>query len=161
NDQTKGFLPDVTAEDVAALTAAAYSLGTQNGQTNYGGALDAAFQELLSDILKTDDATRARSKYVVIFVSDGLPTPPDATGNDKGAIQKAVTDIQALEKDRRLGELKVHTVYLSGRTPSQFQGEPIALLSDMARLGHGTFRNVGNGEQINFLDIDFTSFRRI
>src|SRR5262249_49765310 len=135
NEATPGFLPDVTAEDVVNLTTAAYALGTQNGQTNYGGALDAAFQTLLADILKTDDATRERSKYVVIFVSDGLPNPPDSMGNGTQDILDKVVQIQNLEHDRRLGELKIHTVYLSGRTPPQFQAEPIGLLQEMARKG--------------------------
>lgn len=161
NDLTQGFLPNFTAMDVATLIGFAQRLNSQNGQTNYEGALEAAFQRLLADITAADELTRARSKYSVIFISDGLPNPVDPPTNTPESIVGLVTSMQRLERERRLVELKLHTVYLSGRTPPQFQQQPIDLLRDMADAGTGTFRNIGNGEKINFLDIDFTSFRRV
>lgn len=160
NDYTTGFKPNLTATDVADLIDVAQRLNAQNGQTNYEGALDAAFQVLLTDISGADDLSRARSSYTVIFVSDGLPNPVVPPDNTPESIVRTVTAMQRLERERRLISLKVHTVYLSGRTPPQFQNEPIDLLRDMAEAGQGTFRNVGNGESINFLDIGFNSFRR-
>lgn len=162
NDETAGFLPNETPQDLATLLDRAARLQAENGQTNYDGALNAAFQVTLADIIAAEDRLRARSRYVVIFVSDGLPNPidPDTGANTPENIVEQVQDLKALERDRRLGELRIHTVYLSGRTPPQFQVAPIRLLQDMAREGEGTFRNIANGERINFLDIDFTSFRR-
>lgn len=170
NDLTQGFVPNqLIGSSTAApqgfrkLLQAAAGLGSQNGQTNYDGALNAAFQVVNVDILKADALQRGRSKYAIIFLSDGLPDPVDAATNSNTpeSIQKLVVDIQKLEKERRLLELKLHTVYLSGRTPPQFQLRPIELLRGMSETGKGTFRNIANGERINFLDIGFTSFRRI
>ncbi len=160
NDFTFGFRPNLTAPEVATLIDVAQRLNAQNGQTNYEGALEAAFQVLLTDISGADDLRRARSSYTVIFVSDGLPNPVVPPNNTPESIVRLVTSMQRLERERRLVSLKIHTVYLSGRTPPQFQSAPIDLLRDMAEAGQGTFRNVGNGESINFLDIGFNSFRR-
>jgi hypothetical protein len=44
-------------------------------QTNYHGALSAVRSHLLMDLLNSDPAEIARTKYVVIFFSDGAPTP--------------------------------------------------------------------------------------
>jgi hypothetical protein len=161
NDLSQGFIPNVTAEDVARLVGYSQLLNAQNGQTNYEGALEKAFEVLVTDIDEADDLARARSKYSVIFISDGLPNPVDPPTNTPESIVELVESMQKLERERRLVELKIHTVYLSGRTPPQFQQGPIDLLRDMAEAGAGTFRNIGNGEKINFLDIDFTSFRRV
>lgn len=43
--------------------------------TDYQGALATAIRILEEDMLATDGAIRARSRYVVIFVSDGNPEP--------------------------------------------------------------------------------------
>jgi hypothetical protein len=161
NDLTGGFKPNFTAPEVAFLIDQAQRLNSERGQTNYDGALEAAFQLLVADVQAADDLTRSRSKYTVIFVSDGYPEPIDPPANTPESILDTVASVRRLERERRLVELKLHTVYLSGRTPPQFQQGPIDLLRDMARAGGGTFRNIGNGEKINFLDIGFTAFRRV
>jgi uncharacterized protein YegL len=163
NDITGGFRPNFTAQDVVDLTTAAMSLQSNAAQTNFEGAVDAAFQLLVTDMRNTDDKRRSRSKYVVIFLSDGMPNPvtDDPPSNTDDRILRLVKDISDLEREQQLRELKFHTVYLAGRTPPQYQLVPEALLKNMAETGRGTFRNVGNGERINFLAIDFTSFRRM
>jgi hypothetical protein len=44
-------------------------------QTNYQGALSALRSHLTNDLLTSDPAEIARTKYVIIFFSDGSPTP--------------------------------------------------------------------------------------
>jgi hypothetical protein len=44
-------------------------------QTNYQGGLAAANAHILADMLASDPAELSRTKYVVIFFSDGAPTP--------------------------------------------------------------------------------------
>lgn len=154
---TNGFTPIVTPEEIADVASAVVTFNTGTGLTNYEAALDEAYTLLVTDIAEADEIQRARSKYVVIFVSDGVPdpyVPPEE-------LFERVEDIFKLEKERRLGEMRFHSVYLSGRTPGWLQAEPVNLLKEMARVGGGSFRNIGNGEKINFLSIDFTSFRRV
>lgn len=44
-------------------------------QTNYQGALSAVRSHLLFDMLNSDPAELARTKYMVLFFSDGTPSP--------------------------------------------------------------------------------------
>jgi len=50
-------------------------LGVADVMTNYQGGLAAVQQHLLMDMLNTDPAELARTKYVIIFFSDGSPSP--------------------------------------------------------------------------------------
>ena len=66
---TKGFTatPDLTAIDSR--------LSSADRLTDYQGALGAAYQMISEDIVKSSPAERSRSKYVVVFFSDGAPDP--------------------------------------------------------------------------------------
>ncbi len=55
-------------------TAPAF-LDLKDVQTNYHGALAAVKTHILMDLLQSDPAEIARSKYIIIFFSDGAPTP--------------------------------------------------------------------------------------
>ena len=46
-----------------------------SGQTDYQGALSTAVRLLEQDMLDAGIATRARTKYVILFISDGEPDP--------------------------------------------------------------------------------------
>ncbi len=64
-------------------------LGLADVQTNYHGALSAVKTHILLDLLRSDPAEIARTKYVIIFFSDGTPTPKccisvDETTGDLG-----------------------------------------------------------------------------
>ena len=61
--------------DPAVLQAAVEGLRVADSVTDYQGALSAAFQVLFQDMIATPAATLGRSKYVVLFLSDGDPFP--------------------------------------------------------------------------------------
>ena len=50
-------------------------VGLADVQTNYHGALAAVKSHILRDLLDSDPAEVSRSKYIIIFFSDGSPTP--------------------------------------------------------------------------------------
>ncbi len=50
-------------------------VGLADVQTNYHGALEAVKTHILLDMLQSDPAEISRSKYIIIFFSDGSPTP--------------------------------------------------------------------------------------
>jgi hypothetical protein len=172
-------------------------LGIAGGNTNYESALSNTFRVLSQDMMQQTDLELSRSKYVLIFISDGLPFPVDPPRNTRTNILQRVSDIMALIKIYRPRELKLHTALLLGPmtgggsrcTDSMLEGgdmgcmsastvgdcammggnctwigadqEASSLLEAMANAGKGTFRSFPNGEQINFLKIDFTTIRRI
>ena len=60
--------------DAASWVEPAF-IGLADVQTNYHGALAAVKSHLLRDMLESDPAAISRTKYVIIFFSDGSPTP--------------------------------------------------------------------------------------
>jgi hypothetical protein len=50
-------------------------IGLADVQTNYHGALAAVKSHVLADLLSSDPAEISRTKYIIIFFSDGSPTP--------------------------------------------------------------------------------------
>ncbi|MCC6809080.1 MAG: VWA domain-containing protein [Deltaproteobacteria bacterium] len=136
-------------------------LNTGASETNYEAGLTTAFRVLQADMLALDSTARSRARYVVVFMSDGLPAPVTATSNTNARIRDRVLAIKALERDQRLAQVQLHTVYLSGpTTPPAVQLVATNLLEDMARAGDGTFRSFAAGEPISFFYIDFRAFIR-
>jgi len=70
--------------DEATLDKAITSLSQADITTDYQGALTAAYQLLEKDMVDTNPVDRARTKYVIIFLSDGAPNPvcKEGCGND-------------------------------------------------------------------------------
>lgn len=58
-------------------------LGVGDNQTSYHAGLSALKSHLLNDLLTSDPAEIARTKYVVIFFSDGSPSPKCCIGADE------------------------------------------------------------------------------
>jgi len=152
-------LTDGFTKDPAELDDAVMQLREADGVTNYRGAIGQATNLLSGDILGSDLGERVRSRYVTIFLSDGLPYPPDTN-----RYEDIYNDVQRLMMlgDLDVGEIRFHTAFLnSPDTPFDVAEEARQLLQNMATLGQGTFTNFANGEEINFLNIDYTSIQRI
>jgi hypothetical protein len=187
---------DGFTRDLDDINTAIVSLGMAGSTTDYEGALSDAFRILSADMQGSDEENLARSKYVIIFVSDGLPNPVLEDQNTRSSILSLVDDIANLQRIYRPREIRLHTALvlsdtamrgfrctdsgLEGGTfdctgvPSAAQCTAIpnciwigveeeaeSLLSAMSMAGNGTYRSFPNGEQINFLRIDFTSIRRV
>jgi hypothetical protein len=68
----------------------------------------------------------------------------------------------ALKTLYRLGDIRLHTAFLTGKnTPSWVEDEATYLLKQMAQVGKGTFRSFPNNEEINFLNVGFSSLKRV
>lgn len=131
------------------------------GETNYVGALETAYEMLQQDMIALEATARGRARYVVVFISDGLPAPRTVEHGMPDEIRDAVEDIAGLRKQQRLAEVALHTVYLAAPdTPDTIQLEAKELLAGMALLGNGTYRSFAATERINLFAIDFTSFIR-
>jgi hypothetical protein len=157
-------LPDsFFTDDAELLEVATASLAATDRTTNYLNALDEAYFELRTELLRTEAASLARSRYVVVFVSDGLPDESGTEGrrNTQGAIVDAVGGITDLAALFGVGAFAFHTVYLSaGRGPAVDQPAQ-DLLGAMAGAGAGVYRSVPSGEALGFLHLDLTRIRRV
>ncbi|MBK8480237.1 MAG: VWA domain-containing protein [Proteobacteria bacterium] len=181
------------AEDPRELLTALPQINNGGSVTDYEGALSEAFQLLsrdMAEMRRNNTGALNRSRYVVIFLSDGQPDPRINDREDWGdvppeiirellgdqaqyagrypqynvptGILRRVNDIMSLKALYPIGDLKLHTAYLASQTTTGvFQDQAIALLKQMADVGQGTFRNFLNGEEINFLHVDFSTLRRV
>lgn len=137
------------------------ALNSAVGETNYVGALETAYEMLQQSMIALEATARSRARYVVVFVSDGLPAPRTVEHGMPDEIREAMEDITSLKKQQRLAEIAFHTVYLAAPdTPDTVQLEAKELLAGMARLGNGTYRSFEATQHINLFSIDFTSFIR-
>jgi len=158
-------IPDMFGftNDMPTLLRALNSLQAAGGNTSYQAALGLAEATLAMDMSNGNVDERARTKYVVIFLSDGLPYPVDYDDevNTPYSIRRAVREMMNLAKRFEVAEMTFHTAFLAVDTPQWVDDQAEALLGGMADDGKGTYRNFENGEEINFLDIDFTSVKRM
>jgi hypothetical protein len=149
--------------DTGQIITAVPSLSSINGQTNYDGALSLAFQMLQSDMDTLDTTTRSRARYEIVFMSDGAPDP-DNVGPGESLppdVRADVLDIAGLQTTQQLGLIALNTVYINApNTPASAEFQASTLMSTMANLANGQFRQVDNMDPINLFYIDFTSFVR-
>jgi len=161
--QTKdaaGLLGGFTASSEEVL-ARLPALNSAVGETNYVGALETTYEMLQQDMIALDATARSRARYVVVFISDGLPAPRTVEHGMPDEIREAVDNVAGLRKQQRLAEVSLHTVYLAApNTPDSVQLEAKELLAEMAQLGNGTYRSFEATQRINLFSIDFTSFMR-
>jgi hypothetical protein len=137
------------------------ALNVAVGETNYEGALETAYEMLQQNMIALEATARSRARYVIVFISDGLPAPRTVEHGMPEEIRDAVNHIAGLRKQQRLAEVALHTVYLAAPdTPDSVQLEAKELLAGMAQLGNGTYRSFEATQRINLFSIDFTSFIR-
>jgi uncharacterized protein YegL len=138
-------------------------LAATNGQTSYDSALMLAYQMLLTDMNQLGTAERSGAKYEIVFMSDGAPDPNTAgPGQSIGPdVALDVQNIEALQTQQQLASVALNTIYVYGGDPPAnaiFQAS--TLLSAMATLGNGQYREFDNNEEFNLFYINFSAFVR-
>jgi hypothetical protein len=157
------MLPDTFfTADENLLDTATRALRATDRTTNYVNALGEAYYEMRTELIGAELESLPLSKYVVIFLSDGVPDvdSSDERGDSRQAILDQVRALRELADTFRVGDFSFHTVYLSSGQES-FDQRAQSLLKRMADLGDGNFRSFPNGEELNFLFVDFTVLRRL
>ncbi len=150
--------------DQTVLSAATAALGQTDRTTNYVAALGEAYYELRTELVAADLESLPLSKYVVVFVSDGLPDvdPDDAVANGTDEILASVDALYELASLFRVGDFSLHTVYLSSGQGPALDRPAQELLQQMADLGGGSYRSVAGGEEIDFIGgVDLSVIRRV
>lgn len=157
-------LPDsyYTTHTVALETGTA-GLRTTDRTTNYLNAISEAYFEMRTELKAADLESLPLSKYLVIFLSDGLPDVDshEALQNTEENILDAVKQIRDLADLYHVGIFQFHTAYLSSGKGLGYDQSAQELLQRMAEMGNGTFRSFPGGESLNFLHVDFTAARRV
>ncbi len=156
-------LPDTYyTADTNLLDVATASLAVTDRTTNYINALGEAYFEMRTELLAADQESLPLSKYVIVFLSDGIPDVDNAQqrATRDQQILESVEALNKLAEDFRVGEFAFHTAFISSGQEA-FDLEAQALLEGMASEGNGSFRSFPNGEELNFLFIDLTILKRI
>lgn len=177
----EGCRPGFTS-DFASAVSSATQAGLSNGTTDYIIALQTAVSMLATDMSEGLEEDLENSRYSVIFLSDGIPdsdgrfnvdqTCEDARDwiqsgrpGDRGLTAEIATliDQMADVADRfRIRELTFNGAFVASPTVDpEIRGCSGNLIRAMSEHGEGAFRDFSSGEGINFLFVDFTSFKRI
>lgn len=176
-------LPGFTNNGAATLGGLA-QLGQTGSNTNYTGALAEALVVLNRDMAQLEEEARGRTRYEIIFVSDGMPFPDQCRGegNSPTAAVEGVRRIAGLSTLYGT-EIVFNTAFASDPrmflpgSDNDFQCENLdpfelnfndslgdetrQLLDSMATVGNGSFKQFANGDAINFLSFEFAESRRI
>ena len=149
--------------NVDQILTAVPSFSAVQGQTSYDSALALAYEMLQADMNQLGTTERSRARYEVVFMSDGAPDP-DNTGPGESLppdVRTDVLNIEGLQATQQLAIVSLNTVYINApNSPANAQFQASTLLSAMANLANGEFREVNNDDPINLFYIDFTSLIR-
>lgn len=172
-----GFAPPAEA------LLGALETGEAAGTTDFLGTLNSVIAFLADDMGQSDPLALQNARYAIIFLSDGLP---DADGSfdpigtcrdaadweragktvDNAGVVSAVGDlleqIEELARQYDVRELTFNAAFAAApQTQAPIKACGSTFMRAMAKQGKGVFRDFSSGEAINFLFIDFTSFKRI
>jgi Bacterial TSP3 repeat/von Willebrand factor type A domain len=125
--------------------------------TDYLGTLDEIFVDLRNDIVNSNEENRIRSKYVVVFLSDGVPNAQGETQDDAD-IWNSVEDMTEMVEEYGVGSFNFHTFLLLGNFGEDAYGqarraEAETTLQGMAERGNGQFNLFETAEAIDFINM--------
>jgi len=174
---TPGFTTDTTSALSAAIGA-----GQAAGTTDYTIALQTAVSMIASDMANSDETDLQNARYVLIFLSDGIPDADSTFGPDQvcpeienwanngvvddrglsGTLSVLINQFKELAKRYDVRELSLHGAFVAAQdVATEVKACGSNLIRAMTNEGEGTYRDFSSGEAINFLFVDYTSYKRI
>ncbi len=126
--------------------------------TDYLGTLEAIHADIQRDLDNTEDEDNLiRSKYLVVFLSDGMSNVEGGRQDDDD-IWDQVEDTYNYAIDAGVGNMAYHTFLLLGMFPPGSEGDLArqyaeTTLEGMSQVGNGQFRTMDNAEAIDFINI--------
>jgi hypothetical protein len=125
--------------------------------TDYLGTLDGIYADIQRDINREDEDNLIRTKYIVIFLSDGMSNVQGGSQSNTD-IWNSVEEIYDLAVDSGVGSFNFHTFLLLGMFPPTESGNLARqyaeeTLQGMADRGNGQFRLFDSAEAIDFINI--------
>ncbi|NLD37277.1 MAG: hypothetical protein GX654_10455 [Desulfatiglans sp.] len=133
--------------------------------TDYLGTIDAIRVDIENDIRRTAQQTGGadtlvRTKYIVLFFSDGLPNVPDGTGGSMtqsdADIFERVEELNDMVNENGVGGFNFHTFLLSalfGTGDEADRQRAVNTLQQMSHRAGGVFTEFQNAEAIDFVNV--------
>lgn len=177
-DCQPGFMPPMEA--LGRVGDIAFAGGT----TDFVLALQTTISTLATDLALQSPDDLQNARYVMFFLSDGIPdndsrfdpvdTCEDAaeweqTGEPPVNSVDVVEDVdiliqqfQDLAEQYDVRELSFNAAFAAAPgTATEVKACGSTFMRGMSKKGLGVFRDFSSGEAINFLFVDFTSFKRV
>ncbi len=126
--------------------------------TDYLGTLTEIYSDIERDIRDTENGeSLVRTKYIVIFLSDGMPNTGAGTQSNFD-IWNSVGDIYDMAIESGVGSFNFHTFLLLGMFGTDADGLAAQAMAEdtlqgMADRGEGQFRLFDTAESIDFINI--------
>ena len=125
--------------------------------TDYLGTLDAIYADIQRDINREDEDNLIRSKYIVVFLSDGMSNVQGGS-QPNSDIWNSVSEIYEMAEESGVGAFNFHTFLLLGMFPPTASGQLAQqyaeeTLEGMADQGNGQFRLFDSAEAVDFINI--------
>lgn len=156
-----GLPTDYFTNDRDRLIEGTAALRETAATTNYLNALDEAYHQLRLELMDQRLESLPLSKYMVIFLSDGVPNvDTGAREQTDERVMAGVESIVDLMNNFGVGEFEFHTAFLSTGIATVDEAAS-ALLEQMAEVGGGNYRGFASGAELNFLFAEFTQLRRV
>lgn len=149
-DGSPGFTKDMG--EIQSVLSNVVNTGT----TDYVGTIETIHEDIRRDIMNTDNHdSLVRTKYIVIFFSDGLDNVP---GHDQPRVIDIINRIDDLyamaTEEYGVRSFNFHTFLLPGiNMTDQDRQDCIDLMQEMSEHGHGQFRVFENADTIDFISI--------
>ena len=152
-----GIIDRIFTNDLGYLKEAMAGLYETGGNTNYEDALALVHSTLVGELESQTRELRARTRYHVVFLSDGMPYPHDRNSgpNSPEHIRQLVKMAAELENIYGAAELKFHFAYLAAGVPESVREEAADFLSGLASIAGGEYLEFESGEEIDFTGIEF------
>ncbi len=171
------------ATDPDHVLQASVGTGIAAGTTDYISALDTAISMIAEDMAGTNEEDIQNARYVLIFLSDGIPDADSTFGPEQfcatevdnwanngfadedgltGTLDELIEEFFELAKRYDVRELSFNGAFLAEpNVDTQVKACGANLIRAMSNKGEGVFRDFSGGEALNFLFVDFTSYKRV
>ncbi len=148
-DGDPGFTKDTN--EIQSVLANVNNTGT----TDYVGTIDQIYRDIYRDIQNTDNHdSLVRTKYIVIFFSDGLDNVPNSDQPRVNQTINAIEELVDMTVEAGVGSFAFHTFFLDGIEMSEDDHDDcVEIMQEMAETGHGQFRTFQNAGTIDFISI--------
>ena len=125
--------------------------------TDYLGTLSEIYMDIQRDINTSDAENLIRTKYIVVFLSDGMSNVQGGSQPNTD-IWNSVSEITDMVEGQGVGGFNFHTFLLLGMFPPTAAGQAAQAyaencLEGMADRGNGQFRLFDSAEAIDFVNI--------
>lgn len=180
-DPRQNCVPGFTTDPDDALVSAV-GTGQAAGTTDYLIALETAVSMVAADMASSEEEDLQNARYVIMFLSDGIPDADSSFGARQvcddardwantgavpnGQLVESIAELldafRELAKRYDVRELTFNGGFIAAPDTSlEVKSCGSNLIRAMSNHGEGVFRDFSSGERINFLFVDFTSYKRV